>query len=146
MLMDLCISELEDVAREPMLSETPQSVVQESPHPYPDDFTMTNNVRMPGEALSKCQVQASACQVGRCSHARLSGVCMPGRTLFICQVQQCLHTRLGTVCIPGSTVSACQAGRHSPTMLTTVNMPGSTESACPICMSCSTVSACQVGR
>lgn len=48
MLMDLCISELEEVAREPQLSETPQPVIQESPHPYPDDVTMSNTVRIQG--------------------------------------------------------------------------------------------------
>ena len=50
--MDLCISELEEVSREPQLNETPQPVVQESPHPYPDDVTLSNTVRMPNaEAL-----------------------------------------------------------------------------------------------
>ena len=52
MLMELCISELEDVAHEPNLNETPQPVVQESPHPYPDDYTISDTVRMQGaEAL-----------------------------------------------------------------------------------------------
>ena len=52
MLMELCISELEDVAHEPHLNETPQPMIQESPHPYQDDCTMSNTVRMPGaEAL-----------------------------------------------------------------------------------------------
>ena len=52
MLMELCISELEDVSREPQLNETPQPVIQESPHPYPDDVTISNTVRMPNaEAL-----------------------------------------------------------------------------------------------
>lgn len=52
MLMELCISELEDVAHEPHLSETPHPMTQESPHPYPDDYTISNTVRMPGaEAL-----------------------------------------------------------------------------------------------
>ena len=52
MLMELCISELEDVAHEPHLSETPQPLTQESSHPYPDDYTISNTVRMPGaEAL-----------------------------------------------------------------------------------------------
>ena len=52
MLMELCISELEDVSHEPHLNETPQPVTQECPHPYPDDYTISNTVRMPGaEAL-----------------------------------------------------------------------------------------------
>ena len=48
MLMELCISELEDVSREPQLGETPQPVIQESPHPYPDDTTLSDTVRIPG--------------------------------------------------------------------------------------------------
>ena len=52
MLMELCISELEDVSREPQLNETPQPVIEESPHPYPDDITLTNTIHMSGaEAL-----------------------------------------------------------------------------------------------
>ena len=52
MLMELCVCELEEVAREPQLSETPQPDVQESPHPYPDNLTISNSVRVPNaEAL-----------------------------------------------------------------------------------------------
>ncbi len=47
MLMDLCITELEDVSREPQY-ETPKTIIQESPHPYPDNFTDTKTIRMPG--------------------------------------------------------------------------------------------------
>lgn len=47
MLMDLCVSELEDVSREPQ-QETPKSIVQESAHPYPDNCNDTNTIRMPG--------------------------------------------------------------------------------------------------
>lgn len=51
MLMELCISELEDVAREPQ-HETPKAIIQESPHPYPDNFADSKTIRMPGaEAL-----------------------------------------------------------------------------------------------
>ena len=51
MLMDLCVSELEDVSREPQ-QDTPKSVVQESAHPYPDNANETKTVRIPGaEAL-----------------------------------------------------------------------------------------------
>lgn len=49
MLMDLCVSELEDVSREPQ-HETPKPVVQESPHPYPDNFSETKTVTIPGSA------------------------------------------------------------------------------------------------
>lgn len=52
MLMELCISELEDVSREPQLSETPQPIIQESSHPYPDDVSLNSTCRIPGaEAL-----------------------------------------------------------------------------------------------
>lgn len=52
MLMELCISELEDVAREPHVLNTAQPVVQESPHPYPDNAKIANQVHIPGaEAL-----------------------------------------------------------------------------------------------
>ena len=51
MLMDLCVSELEDVSREPQ-QETPKPKIQESPHPYPDNYTEQKTIRMPGaEAL-----------------------------------------------------------------------------------------------
>ncbi len=51
MLMDLCVSELEGVSREPQ-QETPKPKVQESPHPYPDNYTEQKTIRMPGvEAL-----------------------------------------------------------------------------------------------
>lgn len=49
--MDLCISELESVSHEPQ-NETAKAVVQESSHPYPDNYTETKTVRIPGaEAL-----------------------------------------------------------------------------------------------
>ena len=52
MLMELCISELEDVAREPHVLNTAQPVVQESPHPYPDNAKIANQVHISGaEAL-----------------------------------------------------------------------------------------------
>ena len=63
MLMELCISELEDVSREPQLNETPQPIIQESPHPYPDDVTLAHTCRIPGaEALvvnfdSRCSTE-----------------------------------------------------------------------------------------
>lgn len=51
MLMDLCISELEAVSREPQ-NETAKAVLLESPHPYPDNFTDSKTIRIPGaEAL-----------------------------------------------------------------------------------------------
>lgn len=51
MLIDLCVRELEEVSREPQ-QESHKAIVQESPHPYPDHYKETKNVRMPGaEAL-----------------------------------------------------------------------------------------------
>ena len=50
MLLELCVTELEDVATD---SETGRSaakpVVQESAHPYTDDSSQTGVVRIPGE-------------------------------------------------------------------------------------------------
>ena len=52
MLMELCISELEDVAREPQLLNSAHPVVEESPHPYPDNAKFGRVVHIPGaEAL-----------------------------------------------------------------------------------------------
>ena len=51
MLMALCISELEAVSREPQ-SGTAKAMVQESPHPYPDNYNDSKIIRIPGaEAL-----------------------------------------------------------------------------------------------
>ncbi|XP_011141461.1 E3 ubiquitin-protein ligase HERC2 [Harpegnathos saltator] len=53
MLLEQCVTELEDTAANSnCVNNTPQSVVQETPHPYIDDTTMTGNVKIPGaEAL-----------------------------------------------------------------------------------------------
>jgi E3 ubiquitin-protein ligase HERC2 len=52
MLMELCISELEDVTREPQLLNSSHPVVEESPHPYPDNIKLGRTVNIPGaEAL-----------------------------------------------------------------------------------------------
>ena len=52
MLMELCISELEDVAREPQLVNSAHPVIEESPHPYPDNAKLGRTVHIPGaEAL-----------------------------------------------------------------------------------------------
>ena len=49
MLTDMCISELEDVARDPSCGGTPgASVIQESPHPISGSITLTRCVRIPG--------------------------------------------------------------------------------------------------
>ena len=52
MLMELCINELEEVARSPRMNETPQPILQESSHPYQNNSTSNNTIHMPGaEAL-----------------------------------------------------------------------------------------------
>lgn len=53
MLLELCVTELEDTAANSnCLNNAPQPVVQESPHPYIDDTTLTGHVKIPGaEAL-----------------------------------------------------------------------------------------------
>lgn len=49
MLLELCVTELEDVAADTEACRTmPQPVVQESPHPYADDLTLTGHVKIPG--------------------------------------------------------------------------------------------------
>jgi len=53
MLLELCVTELEDVeSNSHNLKRTPQPVVQESSHPYIDDVNLTGHVRIPGRILS----------------------------------------------------------------------------------------------
>lgn len=53
MLLELCVTELEDTAANSnCMNNTPQPVVQETSHPYIDDTTITGHVKIPGaEAL-----------------------------------------------------------------------------------------------
>ncbi|XP_020707195.2 E3 ubiquitin-protein ligase HERC2 isoform X3 [Athalia rosae] len=53
MLLELCVTELEDIAANSnSLNMTPQIVMQETPHPYIDDTTLGGHVKIPGaEAL-----------------------------------------------------------------------------------------------
>ncbi|XP_026277054.2 E3 ubiquitin-protein ligase HERC2 [Frankliniella occidentalis] len=49
LLVELCVTELEDVARDTHARRrVPQPVVQESSHPYIDDVTLTGHVKVPG--------------------------------------------------------------------------------------------------
>ncbi|KAK7864133.1 hypothetical protein R5R35_007650 [Gryllus longicercus] len=49
LLLELCVTELEDVALNTRaLRLAPQPVVQESSHPYADDATLTGHVKIPG--------------------------------------------------------------------------------------------------
>ena len=49
MLLELCVTELEDVATDTeRLKSVPHPVTQESSHPYTDDAILTGHVRIPG--------------------------------------------------------------------------------------------------
>ncbi|RLU17868.1 hypothetical protein DMN91_010107 [Ooceraea biroi] len=49
MLLELCVTELEDTAANSnSINNTPQPVVQETPHPYIDDTTLTGHVKILG--------------------------------------------------------------------------------------------------
>jgi E3 ubiquitin-protein ligase HERC2 len=53
MLLELCVTELEDVALNTCsIHLTPQPVVQESSHPYTDDATLSGHVKIPGKRIS----------------------------------------------------------------------------------------------
>ncbi|XP_023218340.1 E3 ubiquitin-protein ligase HERC2-like isoform X1 [Centruroides sculpturatus] len=49
MLLELCVTELEDVAADTDVTRMrPRPVIQESSHPYIDDITLTGHVKIPG--------------------------------------------------------------------------------------------------
>lgn len=48
MIIETCISELEDLTSRHCLEKTPKPVVQESSHPYVDDITLVGHVKIPG--------------------------------------------------------------------------------------------------
>jgi len=53
MLLELCVTELEDVATDKQaVRGVAQPVVQESPHPYTDDMSLTGVARVPGMVLT----------------------------------------------------------------------------------------------
>lgn len=55
MVLELCVTELEDVAVDTESGRNiAQPVVQESPHPYIDDTSLTGTVRIPGIILTGC--------------------------------------------------------------------------------------------
>lgn len=52
MILELCVTELEDVATDiSSRRNIPLPVVQETPHPYPDNATLSNVVVIPGKFL-----------------------------------------------------------------------------------------------
>lgn len=48
MIIETCISELEDLTSRHCIEKTPKPVVQESSHPYVDDITLVGHVKIPG--------------------------------------------------------------------------------------------------
>lgn len=52
MILELCVTELEDVATDiSNRRNMPLPVVQETPHPYPDNATLSNVVVIPGKVF-----------------------------------------------------------------------------------------------
>lgn len=52
MILELCVTELEDVAADiSNRRNMPLPVVQETPHPYPDNATLSNVVVIPGKYI-----------------------------------------------------------------------------------------------
>lgn len=52
MLLELCVTELEDVASDRETGRVAaKPVVQESTHPYTDDTSLTGHVKIPGKLL-----------------------------------------------------------------------------------------------
>ena len=63
MLLELCVTELEDVASDTETGRnSAQPVVQESPHPYADDTAISDSIRIPG-LLSHSQLRISFCNL-----------------------------------------------------------------------------------
>ncbi|GIY42321.1 e3 ubiquitin-protein ligase HERC2, partial [Caerostris extrusa] len=49
MILELCVTELEDVASDLSTRRNlPFPVIQETPHPYPDNITLSNTIKIPG--------------------------------------------------------------------------------------------------
>lgn len=48
MIIETCISELEDLTSRHCLEKTPKPAIQESSHPYVDDITLVGHVKIPG--------------------------------------------------------------------------------------------------
>ena len=54
MLLELCVTELEDVALDTESGRSAmQPVIQESPHPYADDTITSGHVKIPGRFTQK---------------------------------------------------------------------------------------------
>ena len=82
MLLELCVTELEDVASDRACGRSlAQPVVQESPHPYTDDTSLSGNVKIPGAEAMRVEFDR------RCSterrHDPLTIMDGAGRTLSV---------------------------------------------------------------
>ena len=54
MLLELCVTELEDVAADTESGRNAaQPIVQESPHPYIDDTSLNGHVKITGESITQ---------------------------------------------------------------------------------------------
>lgn len=58
MIIETCISELEDLTSRHCLEKTPKPVVQESSHPYVDDITLVGHVKIPGAEFLRIEFDA----------------------------------------------------------------------------------------
>ena len=91
MLLELCVTELEDVAVD---NETvrcsAQPVVQESPHPYTDDTSLSGHVRIPGAEGLRVEFDHQ-CSTER-RHDPLTLMDASGRTVSIRSGGECSHT------------------------------------------------------
>jgi len=55
MLLELCVTELEDVSADKQaVRGMSRPVIQESPHPYTDDMSLSGSARIPGMKSSLC--------------------------------------------------------------------------------------------
>ena len=80
MLLELCVTELEDVATDSEAGRsTAKPVVQESPHPYTDDSSQTGVVRIPGAESLRIEFNRN-CSTER-RHDPLTIMDSTGRTI-----------------------------------------------------------------
>ena len=72
MILELCVTELEDVAADTESGRNAaQPVVQESPHPYTDDTSLNGHVRIPGQLQSEFSSTAGGVDLSKIT---LSGI------------------------------------------------------------------------
>ncbi|GAB1604494.1 E3 ubiquitin-protein ligase HERC2-like [Argonauta hians] len=82
MLLELCVTELEDVAADTESGRSlPQPVVQESPHHYSDDLSISGHVKIPGSEFLRIEFDRM-CSTER-RHDPLTIMDGSGRTLSV---------------------------------------------------------------